>query len=419
MSLIEKIKTDIKIYWPCLLFLLAIVGFVSKALYNYPVAIMAILGLYKVISNPSLLQNDRHIKMFTIAFGCLWLPLAISLPDAVNFTHSSQTVFPYLRFLFAGIFIIDEVSRDQKRLDFILAGIFFIVLFWCLDATLQFIAGKNLVGYPYERGHITGMFYPRNTISHICSILSGLFFFYIFIQLQQRKWMLLGLVPLFFIILLSGRRAAWIMLALSSFGFLIYFYLASQNKKQVLLIAGTITTLIAVVLTSTIMFHKPTNHRFKVTLGLFTGEYEQINKATAIRLPIWETSVEVVKSNFINGIGPRGFRHIYQQYSEKDNYFHKSSQTHPHLLFMEILTETGIIGLAGYLLMIYLLIRIWRQHDKLAVFPYLLPVLVALFPLNAHMAFYGSIWSSMLWLLIMLLFCHLRLIQVNDTTPIK
>ena len=39
----------LKNYWPCILILLAIIGFVSKSLYNYPIGIMALLGLYKII----------------------------------------------------------------------------------------------------------------------------------------------------------------------------------------------------------------------------------------------------------------------------------------------------------------------------------------------------------------------------------
>ena len=35
-------------YWPCILLLLAFAGFISKSLYNYPIGIMAVLGLYHV-----------------------------------------------------------------------------------------------------------------------------------------------------------------------------------------------------------------------------------------------------------------------------------------------------------------------------------------------------------------------------------
>ena len=65
------------------------------------------------------------------------------------------------------------------------------------------------------------------------------------------------------------------------------------------------------------------------------------------------------------------------------------------------MAETGLIGLGGYFLFLYLLLwGFMRRGNRAAEFPYLLPVLVALFPLNAHMAFYGSIWASVSWWLI-------------------
>tara|TARA_R110002073_G_scaffold6555_1_gene38570 strand:- start:480 stop:1751 length:1272 start_codon:yes stop_codon:yes gene_type:complete len=406
LSVIEK-------YWPCCLVLLAIIGFVSKSLYNYPIGIMAILGLYRLIVTPKIIIEDRALKLFSLAFLSLWLPLLFSMPDAVNPGHSAHTIFPYLRFFFAGIFIIQEISKDDDRLKFITAGIFFIVFFWCIDAFIQFIFGENILGSPYEQGHITGMFYPRNTISHICSILSTICFIYIYINFEKRKWILISLAPLFFIVLLSGRRAAWIMLILSSFGFLWHGLVYTANRKNFLKVTSAIAAICLILVSATIIFHKPTNDRFNVTLGLFSNDYKTIDNATASRLPLWETALTIFKHNPINGIGPRGYRHVYTEYSDPDDYWHKLTQTHPHLLLLEIMAETGILGLIGYLLIFYPLIILAKQSPlKEELLPFLIPVIVALFPFNAHMAFYGSIWSSVIWLLLALYFTKAKLILV-------
>ena len=96
---------NLKKYWAVILILLTIVGFVSKALYNYPLTIMAIIGFYKVIVSPQSIWNDQALKYFIFLFLCLWIPMLLAFLDAVNPSRSVQTVFPYLRFLFAGIFI--------------------------------------------------------------------------------------------------------------------------------------------------------------------------------------------------------------------------------------------------------------------------------------------------------------------------
>ena len=412
----SRSKSILTKYWPCILVLLAFAGFISKALYNYPVSIMALLGFYRLLTNHKILVTDKILRSASIVFLCLWLPLLFSLPDAVNPVRSAQTTFAYLRFYFSCIFIVHEIFKDKDRLSFIVTGLFYLVLFWCVDATIQFAFNKDLFGFPYQPGQITGMFYPRNTISHICSILSTFSFIYIYKNFKDIKWPLLSIVPLFFIVLLSGRRAAWVMLALSAFGYLIYGYKFALNKVRFIKITSLVSAVIAAVLVSTILFHPPTNHRFKVTLGLFSENYESINSATAVRLPIWETAISVIKSNPINGIGPRGFRYVYKDYaSESDIFVHWDIiPTQPHIIILEILAETGIIGFIGYLLAFYFIVRIVVRSDCAEqLSPFLIPVIVAMFPFNAHMAFYGSIWSSMVWLLISLYFSQARLLIKN------
>ena len=389
----------IREYWSGLLILLVIIGFVSKSLYNVPFSLMALLGLYRALKAPARLWADPFQRHYIWLFLCLWLPLLCALPDAENIPRAARTVFPYPRFLFAGLFIIQELSRDQRRIEFVLAGVFFIVLFWCVDASLQFFLGQNLLGYPYRRGDITGMFYPRNTISHICSVLSGLCFFYILRHSAKNRAVWLALAPLFFVVLLSGRRAAWIMLALSASAFVVYACLAASNKRAMLTYAGLASLCLGALLSLTILFHAPTNAHFKRTLGLFSGDYATMDIAASGRLPLWQTAVTAFKLNPLNGIGPRAYRYVYQDYSSTEDYW--LTQTHPHLHILEIMAETGLIGLGGYFLFLYLLLRgFMRRKNQAAEFPYLLPVLVALFPVNAHLAFYGSIWASVSWWLI-------------------
>jgi len=403
-------KTNIKEYWPIILMLLAIIGFVSKALYNYPLAIMAIIGFYRFILHGRSIWEDQILKTFIILFLCLWIPLLVSFFDAVNPSRSSQTILPYLRFLFAGIFIIQELSKDSKRFQIFINCVCVIVIFWCIDASIQFFVGFNLLGFPYKVGDITGMFYPRNTISHICAILSPICFLVIF--KNKNKWFWLSIIPLFFVVLISGRRAAWLMLGLCTLGFFIYAYSSSLNKNKVLRLSAIISCVIGIILSVTIMTNQPTNDRFKTTLGLFSTDYASINKATALRLPIWKTALSIFKENPFNGIGPRGFRYVYNEYAESDDHFVKTNipPTQPHLLILEVLAETGLIGIIGLMLLYYLIFTSRKKIKNLSYeFVFLIPVLVSIFPFNSHMAFYGSIWSSMVWLLIAFYFSYVKL----------
>lgn len=380
-----------------LLLLLTMWLFVSKSLYNVPVAIMAIIGFWRAIRSPRRIFSDPAVRVYTALFLGLWLPLLISFPDAVNIGHSARTVFPYLRFLFLGIYVLGERSNLELFPRLRLAT-FWIATIWAFDATLQYLTGANLFGYPYEPGHITGMFYPDNTITHLLAALSPLYFDAIraYSRKHAAAWLLV--LPLFTVVLLGGRRAAWIMLAISVSGYLYFMYRYTdtwKTSRNYMLIAAFASVSMLALLIYT---NKPLQDRLTTTAGLFSLDYELTNTATARRLPIWETSLAIIQSNWINGIGPRGFRHVYQQYSTEDNYFHEIGTTHPHQLLLEVLTETGLIGLVGLLGFIYVFCKYFLTGSRLPqVYPSILSILIIMFPFSTNLAFYGSYWSSVIW----------------------
>ena len=144
-------------------------------------------------------------------------------------------------------------------------------------------------------------------------------------------------------------------------------------------------------------------------MGLFSSDYEQIDLATAHRLPIWNTAVSMFRDNWINGVGPRGFRYAYRHYARPDDFWVNlggiQPTTQPHQIILEVLAETGLIGCLGAALFVYLFYRlVTRQKLLFSIFPCLLAVFVAVFPFNTHMAFYSSYWGSMFWWLLVMAF---------------
>ncbi len=85
------------------------------------------------------------------------------------------------------------------------------------------------------------------------------------------------------------------------------------------------------------------------------------------------------------------------------------------MVILEILAESGVIGLAGYLLFVCLLITTARRylHDE-ACSAGFIGALAATVPVNSHVAFYGSYWSSVLWWLIIYLVINMNSINKVD-----
>src|SRR5699024_10309773 len=171
--------------------------------------VMAIIGLYQLIRRPKEVWCDPALRLLGMLFLCIWLPMVLSLTDAVYLPRSLDTTFSFLLYPLASIFVIWEVRKESTR-DKLLIAMIFIMIFWSLDAMIQLFIGYDLVGYPLLRGNVTGLFYPKLRLGYVLAVLSPLFFEVIRRYAVNYRWAWLLIVPLILSILLTDRRVAWI-----------------------------------------------------------------------------------------------------------------------------------------------------------------------------------------------------------------
>ncbi len=394
-------------HWSLLLILAAAFLFATKTSFNIPIYIMAFIGLYRMIKDRSLFRSQEML-FISVLFFSIWLPMLCSLTDAADLSHALKTTLPYVRFLFAAYFVVEEV-RNKNLSNKLICGIAMIVTFWCMDALFQFFIGVDIFGFPMHYGSAEGLFSPKGTLGHVLAILSPVYFELVRRNHNKHPYLWLFLLLFFGIIFLGGKRTAWLML-ISSCGFysayLFYLY-RSVSLKIIFLISSVLLLVLGLLFSQ----YQPLKNRAESTLGLFSGNYEQIDKATSRRLSIWDTGVNIYRAHWINGVGPRGFRHVYEDYADADNFFMvdgRSGQTHPHLTLLEVAVETGTLGLLGYLLFwAYLLQLVWRtikQRNDYRL-PWLICIMITTLPYNAGLAFYGSYWSSIAWWMIIVATC--------------
>ena len=75
---------------------------------------------------------------------------------------------------------------------------------------------------------------------------------------------------------------------------------------------------------------------------------------------------------------------------------------HAHQIVLEILSETGVIGLLLWLSAAAMARRAWRYAApaaREAAFPAMLALAVTVFPFNTHLAFYSTFWGGVTLLL--------------------
>ena len=77
----------------------------------------------------------------------------------------------------------------------------------------------------------------------------------------------------------------------------------------------------------------------------------------------------MIAAHPVNGVGVRGFRYAYPQYAPANDHFVVSAEAcgvgegacHAHQLVLEVLTETGVLGLVLWLAAVVLAWRAWRR----------------------------------------------------------
>ena len=372
--------------------------------------IMAIIGIIDLIKNKYGLRQSFGFKAFTIIFLCFWIPALLSLPDAVDLGRSSSSTFGILRFYFAGLFIVNRLSTDKSQL-WLGTGIGLLLIFWSLDAWLQLLSGSDLFGFAAHSSYrVSGIFGEDAKLGLMIIPFLG-----VSIAALKEKWGLKLVITATLIIissvLISGDRAAWVSLITAALLWLIFF----RPEKLHLSITHLAVGVTGVALMSLAVFSTPQfQARLNSSLGGFDGDYQAVNTASSFRLPVWQTALSMFSDNAINGVGVRGFRYAYPDYAQEGDIFvdaslpreKQSGAMHAHQIVLELLTDTGLIGLTGFIIALWILFMKWRpiarSKQSAIATGYLISLMVILFPINTHMSFFSSNWAQVVWFLVAL-----------------
>ncbi len=342
----------------------------------------------------------------------LWLLAAyvgaalVSAIDALMPGKSWSTVAALLRYAPLGLYACFAIRREHK-LEALYVAVACVLALWCADAWLQALTGWSLGGHA-EALRVSGIFGADNLkLGPTLAVLSPFA-----LWAARRRWGLPGLLFAFVLVLgpvlLAGSRAAWLCYALVALGFAWREAGSPWRFAGLCLIAAALLALAGGIAWKT---SGRFQERMQRTLLVLHGTDQSVDTALSGRLDIWHTSVRMIAAHPVNGVGVRGFRYAYPAYAPANDYFVVSTEAcgvgegacHAHQLVLEVLTETGAIGLLLWLAGLALALRAWRRVGVAArarAFPVTLALGVMLFPLNTHLAFYSAWWGLLFgWLL--------------------
>ena len=387
------------------------VGLAEAVLSVGALASLVILTVRRFNNGTALLSREAW-ALITALFFCYWLPEFFSAFDAVDGGRAWREVLLDLRYLpFLWLAAMAVGPRQGRRVVFI--GIGIIALFWTMDGIVQAATGYSLGG-ANSSDRLSGIFGADNRkLGLVLATISPFA-----LQLAAERFRATGWIVaatlLGTVILLAGSRASWLVFAM--------VLLASGwnrlSRRQLVL---TMAIGLAIGSALAFSFSSQFSSRIERSLEVFSGDRAGLDAALSGRLSIWTASTGMIADHPVNGVGIRGFRDAYAQYASSDDFWLSHGEQgalHAHQIVLEILSETGAVGLLLWLMGFALAWRAWRWSLPAARRRAATPALalaVTVFPLNTSLAFYSTFWGGV-FLLLLALFAG-SLFALQDDAP--
>jgi len=230
------------------------------------------------------------------------------------------------------------------------------------------------------------------------------------LEYARRRWPSWAWIASFSVVLgavmIAGMRSGWLIMGLAT---AVYFLLMLNRENRQIRFATLAIPLFAFGVIIAVYLASPLLHsRIEQSLTALEGTGAAVDFASSERLPIFNTALAMYRTHPVNGVGVRAFPRAYLDYAAPDDvHVAKSGGTrgalHAHNVVLEVMADTGTIGLAGLLCGFLLALRAWqrmRPAQSQDAFPYVLALVLILFPVNSHFAIFGTYLSSLIWVLV-------------------
>ena len=392
MKKIENIRINIPLILITILPISIIIGS-SISLIN--VVFFSLCFIFVYLSRNNIKIYDFKPLLFLII---LYLYLIFNSLISVDITSGIYRNLGFIRFILFFLMINYFFFINEKNLNILKlwAAIFFIVL---VDTYIERFTGSNIFGFgkleidgvPQPGGDRVMSFFRNEPITGaflcgFCFVVIGYILNFLKSQNILKIFGFLLILLTLVGVMLTGERSNGLKALIGLIVFIsIIDYVKFRNKILILLS-------IIIIFLFTVTFSDYVKFRY------YNQFFHQIKTKDArdkflensLYLKLYKSGIYVFKNNPWLGVGNKNYR--VETCDIKKNSIHKEywCLTHPHQIYIEMLSEHGIIGTAIILLIIfYLMFRIIRKiidsknFIQAGCFAYLLINFVPLLPSGA------------------------------------
>ncbi len=391
--------------------------------------------------------NINHNLYILISFFLIILFSSYYQNFFIENTKDAIKSILYLRYLFLLLIIRALVLNNQFNLNIFLSICFVLSGLVSIDIFMQFLFGKNILGYTvqeFSRGvkYYTGIFGLELIAGGFILMFSTLGIFSIFNILRIKRKIIYLLIFAFLIVffllslILAGNRMPLLMYII----FLITFAIIYKKKEKIYFFSFAILAfaiLSLIVLKSDTLIKRASNFYVGIpnpiviieeiqkkypnlkkyentgkqfhTLDEFetTSNYKNYPFFTG-HLPIYITSVDLFLDKPLAGGGIKSFRN---QCYKKVHLPNRVCESHPHNYVLEILNDTGLLGLILiYYLVIYLLFNNYKDYKFSEKLNYnisnwiylaiILSIFIHFFPIKSSGSFFSTYNSAFIFFIL-------------------
>ncbi len=287
---------------------------------------------------------------------------------SIDITSGIYRNFGFLRFILFFLMVNYLFFINEKNLNIlkIWTIVFFVVL---VDVYIERLTGSNILGFGgmqegfQSRGYRVVSFFKTEAIpgAFICGF-SFIILGYILNFLKSKTALkLIGLVIILFCligIMLTGERSNGLKALM---GFLLFISVIDyvKFKSKILILVGFFAAFLF-----TINFSDYVKYRYVDQLYSQIIEKEKRERffENSLYIKLYKSGYHVFKNNPWLGVGNKNYR--VETCDKEKNFIHKEYHclTHPHQIYLEMLSEHGIIGTIIIMSIIfYLAFRIIRK----------------------------------------------------------
>ncbi len=382
-------KFNINFYFYIIIILLPLFLVTGPFLPDLAASIIAIFFLFKLYSGK---YKFLILNKYTLFISIFCLSALLSSILSENIILSFESSLFYIRFYLFSLGALILISIYKKKINILFLIMALCILIVSIDAIFEYFNGTNILGNSAFPGRIAGLFGEEWIIgSYLVRLLPLLFFLFFYFKFYENiNYLILFLITSILsmcAILLSGERAALLLLLLFLFSISIIYTIKFFSFKKILLFP------ILIIIFSFPLFFDKSYNRIVEDLNYHTS----LDKSENIYLVYYSNSLEMFKEKPLFGHGPRMYRLECKKYKTEIN--NQGCNTHPHNYYFQLLAENGIIGfLIIILFFTYFLKKLFHEIKKsyskeqhfIAKISLLLCFIINLWPFIPTTSFYNN-----------------------------